>query len=122
MTHEIYDNLFEVTRQESGIVLYPASGSPEAVICNWSGVEGLPRVFVTGILGLGESLTVLSKAVVEGRAAFEDLCGSPADWDVLYDENGDAETFFDTASRWTVYSVSAANDAPVTVIAPDGWN
>ena len=119
---ELRNNLEEITGQESGVVLYPTAGAPEAVICNWSGIDGLPRVFATGLLGLGESLALVSVTEIEGREAFERAYGAPDAWDVIWDVNDDAESFFSTSDRWTVYTVSAANDTPVTVIAPDGWN
>lgn len=43
--------LEELTNRESGIVLYETS---EAILCNWSGIDGLPRMFATGIVGLGD--------------------------------------------------------------------
>lgn len=48
------DSLQELTRQESGAVQY-SDGT--IWIGNWTGIEGIPRAFVTGMIGLGEPLT-----------------------------------------------------------------
>ena len=49
-------NLQELTGYESGAVIFKESN--EGFITNWSSVEGIPRLFVTGIIGLddGEDL------------------------------------------------------------------
>jgi hypothetical protein len=52
-------NLWELTCKESGVVIYePAGQRAEAIVCNWTAVDGLPRLdpMGTGILGLGENL------------------------------------------------------------------
>jgi hypothetical protein len=61
MARKIYQNLQDLTGHESGAVLFEESG--EILICNWSQVQGIPRVFVTGIIGLGEPLTAVPCAV-----------------------------------------------------------
>lgn len=47
-------SLQDLTGHESGAVLYPESD--EIWIGNWSSIEGLPREFATGTIGLGEQL------------------------------------------------------------------
>jgi hypothetical protein len=49
-----YDNLQELTGNESGAILYDDA---EVIILNWSSVEGLPRGFVIGYIGLAEKIT-----------------------------------------------------------------
>ena len=46
--------LQELTGHESGLVLYQESH--EAIYCNWSSINGLPRTFATGLIGLGEEI------------------------------------------------------------------
>lgn len=55
MNEITYKGLQELTGYESGAVLYEESG--EIIICNWSNIEGLPRMFATGLIGMGETLT-----------------------------------------------------------------
>ena len=111
---EFCDDLQELTGQESGIVLYKERDSDrvEAIVCNWSGVDGLPRVSPLGdsIIGLGESIPKVE--------------GHEADWEEI-----------DALMRgaWTVYShgEQMPNNAmrfdfnigalEVTVLAPDDW-
>ena len=50
---KIYTNLQELTGHESGAVLYPGG---EIWVGNWAGIAGLPRQFITGLIGLGEPL------------------------------------------------------------------
>ena len=57
----ITTNLQDLTGNESGAVYYPESG--EIWIGNWSSIEGLPREFVTGTIGLGETLKAKRCAV-----------------------------------------------------------
>jgi hypothetical protein len=45
-------NLQELTGYESGLTIF--KGSDEAIITNWSNIEGIPRVFVTGMIGLND--------------------------------------------------------------------
>lgn len=52
--------LQEITGHESGAVQYE-DGS--IWIGNWSSIEGIPRQFVTGMIGLGETLTAKKCAV-----------------------------------------------------------
>lgn len=50
---EIKD-LQELTGQESGAILFQ---SGEIWIGNWVGIQGIPREFATGTVGLGEDLS-----------------------------------------------------------------
>ena len=110
---EFCENLWELTRQESGIVLYREgdTGHVEAIICNWSGVDGLPRISPLGdTIGLGEHIPKVK--------------GHEADWEEI-----------DTLMRgaWIGYShgEQMPNNAmrfdfnigalEVTVLAPDDW-
>ena len=48
-------NLHIFTGSESGVVLYtPPNAMLEGVVCNWSAIDGLPRIFATGLIGLGD--------------------------------------------------------------------
>lgn len=62
MSEETYTDLQELTGHESGAVLF-ANG--EILICNWTQVNGIPRVFATGLIGLGETLTAVPCEVPE---------------------------------------------------------
>lgn len=52
---ETFQTLQELTGQESGIVIY---GGKEAIVCNWSSVQGYPRMDPLGltVLGFGEDI------------------------------------------------------------------
>lgn len=62
MTEETYSDLQELTGHESGAVQY-ADG--EILVCNWTQVQGIPRMFATGLIGLGETLTAVPCEVPE---------------------------------------------------------
>ena len=47
-----FDSLMELTGKESGIAKY----ENESMVFNWSSIDGLPRLFVTGTLGLGGTI------------------------------------------------------------------
>lgn len=42
--------LQELTGYESGVVLY----GNETIVSNWSGINSLPRLFATSVIGLGD--------------------------------------------------------------------
>jgi hypothetical protein len=102
----VFYNLGELTGQESGIVIYGNIG----VLCNWAGIDGLPRIFATGsLIGMGEEIPK-----IQGEH-FDDLSGvlDGVEIQVLADyDEGDLPT------SGTVYEVGDG----VLVVAPDGWN
>lgn len=72
------DTLQELTRHESGAIQY----SDGAIwIGNWTGIDGIPRTFATGIIGLGESLTAhvcaAPRAAIRAMQAHEREQGTP---------------------------------------------
>ena len=105
---ETVTNLTDLTGgRESGIVLYGETG----IICNWTQINGLPKMFATGLIGLGETITV-----VEGtREALDALLNGVTleNWGNCSDDDIAA---LPTISG-TVYRLADG----VIVIAPDGW-
>ena len=51
---ETYNDLWELTRQESGAIQYDGD---DIIITNWVTTKGLPRIFGTIEVGLAETLT-----------------------------------------------------------------
>lgn len=101
-------SLYGITRQESGIVLYPDG---DMIITNWVDIQGMPRLFGASIVGMGEALNV------EGEPEqIEDIATWLQDKDhsVLYDRNNDYSDLSEEPGK--LYRV---NDA--YVIAPDNW-
>ena len=99
------DNLQELTGQESGIVIYDGK---EGIICNWSSINGIPRMFVTGIIGLGEEIPEIEGVHYEDLSSFFD----GVDINICADYNDD-----ELPKSGTVYEISD----DVTVVAPDDW-
>ena len=62
------ENLYNLTGYESGIVIYPDG----AYALNWVGLNGLPRSFATGLIGLGEDLGALSQNIGAGGLSLKD--------------------------------------------------
>ena len=62
MKEENDNTLQDLTGQESGPVQY---GDGSIWIGNWTQVNGIPRVFATGLIGLGETLTAVTCEVPE---------------------------------------------------------
>jgi hypothetical protein len=100
--------LQELTGQESGIVIYcGAGGTPEAIVCNWSNVQGYPRIDPCGltVIGFGEEIPE-----VEG----ENTSNIPvllSDVHIVY-ANGE-----DMPQSGTKYRID-----DILIIAPEGWN
>lgn len=99
--------LQELTGQESGIVIYYGNGGqPEAVVCNWSNVQGYPRIDPAGltVLGFGEDIP---------ETAGEPCDDIPSKLDgvcIVY-ANGE-----DMPASGTTYRID-----DMLVIVPDGW-
>lgn len=98
--------LEELTGQESGIVVYQNEG----ILCNWSSVDGLPRMFVTGIIGLGEDIPKVKGKHVKDLGPYLDGVEISA---VVYDYKEEDHPL----NGGTVYDLGD----DVLVIAPDGW-
>lgn len=59
--------LQDITGYESGVLIYKESG--EAVMLNWAHIDGIPRQFANGLIGMGEALDdfdEVSQDVVDG--------------------------------------------------------
>lgn len=101
----MFKNLQELTGQESGIVVYQ---DREAILCNWSSIDGLPRMFATGLIGLGEEIPDVDGEHTDNLA------------DLLNGVNISIAAHYiddELPENGTVYELSDG----VTVIAPDGW-
>lgn len=99
--------LQNLTGQESGIVIYHAQN--EGILCNWSAINGLPRIFGGVLVGLGEDIPQVDGEHTDQLADLLDgmnirIC---ADYDLD-----------DLPASGTVYRISD----DVTIVAPDGWN
>ena len=93
---------------ESGIVLFPDN---TAIICNWVGVNGIPRIFGTGIVGLDEDLNITKRSEIE---SWKHLV---KDYEIIYDLNNDYE---DEESDGKSELIEFDNG--IIVIAPNEWN
>jgi hypothetical protein len=102
-------NLQELTGKESGIVVYAPEGQrAEAIVCNWSSVNGLPRLdpMGTGILGLGEDIPE-----VEGEDC-DDIGSLLEDVSIIY-ANGE-----DMPTCGEIYRLP---DFDATILVPEDW-
>lgn len=102
-TLETFQTLQELTGQESGIVIYGG----EAVVCNWSHIQGFPRVDPLGltVLGFGEEIpAVQPKPCTNISELMEGI--------TIIFANGE-----DMPMAGRVYELPD----DITVIAPEGW-
>lgn len=99
--------LLELTGQESGIVIYEGEGQAEAVVCNWSSVQGFPRVDPLGltVLGFGEDIPDVPGAPVN------DVPSRLAGVQIVF-ANGE-----DMPAAGVEYRID-----DILIIAPEGWN
>ena len=99
-------DLQELTGQESGIVIYHETD--EAIICNWSHVEGLPRLFGFGaVIGLKDEFEAVKGIHSDNLPAYIDGIS------VIYSNDEDVP------QTGRVYHLEDRN---ATVLAPAGWN
>lgn len=99
--------LQDLTGQESGIVIYHDDN--EGILCNWSAIRGLPRIFAGVLVGLGEDIPQVDGEHTDQLADLLDqvtihIC---ADYDST-----------ELPTSGTVYRITDQ----VTIVAPDGWN
>ena len=97
---KIYNDLQELTGHESGAIKYNGG---EMIICNWAGIEGLPRQFATGLISLGEKLTAKR-------------CAAPRDVIKAMQAH---EIYMDTAISKTGFRAWLVNDKAIVVIQQD---
>ncbi len=100
--------LQDLTGQESGIVIY---NNGDTIIANWSSLHGLPRLFVSGIIGMGgDGLRITSETYIP------DISQIVNNDQIIYDINDDAATLAGTPG--TVYTL----EDDTLIIAPEDWN
>jgi hypothetical protein len=99
-------DLQELTGQESGIVVFFGEGKPQAVVCNWAGVAGLPRLFGSGVVGLGEELERVEPEACENVTGYLDGV------EIVYARGEDLP------ERARLFDLAEHNAA---VLAPEGW-
>ena len=97
-------NLQELTGQESGIIIY---NEKDGILCNWSSINGFPRIFAFGLVGLGEEIPE-----VEGEH-YDDLSGLLEGVQLNISAH---YTDDELPKSGTVYQIG-----DITVIAPDDW-
>lgn len=101
MDNKTFEDLQELTGQESGAVQY---GDGSIWVGNWTQVNGIPRMFATGLIGLGETLTAIPCEVPEEvKQAMND-----------HEREQGTEASQDGFTAWRV------NDE-ITVVIQNGW-
>ena len=106
-----------ITGQESGIVIFTDQYiDGDIIICNWSSIDGIPRVSPLGteLIGLNEQVTVLSETKIQD---ISELINTD---NIIWDVNGDANTLSNCGGK--LYEVEMKDGQIIKVIAPDGWN
>lgn len=101
----MYEDLQELTGQESGIVIFE---DKEAILCNWSSIKGIPRMFAGSVIGMNEEIPEIQGEHADDQESLLD--GIDIN---IYAEYNDEEL----PKSGTVYRISD----DITVIAPDGW-
>lgn len=101
----MFENLQELTGQESGIIIFD---NKEGILCNWSHTNGIPRMFATGLIGMGEEIPKAEGVHHDDLSALFD--GVEIN---VYADCDDEEL----PKSGTVYNISD----DVIVIAPDDW-
>ena len=95
-------NLQELTGQESGIVIYDGKG----ILCNWSSINGFPRISACGLVGLGEEIPEVAGDHMDISSLLE---GVNIEIHAHYTDE-------ELPKFGTVYQIG-----DITVIAPDDW-
>lgn len=103
-----YDTLQEITGHEAGAVVYSTG---DVWIGNWTQIAGIPREFVAGSIGLGETLTATPTDVPhEAIHAMRQHVAAQGE-----------EPIDETEYPYSAWEVTASNET-VTVVTCAGWN
>ena len=118
-----YQNLEELTGQESGAVMVLRNDSTgEMLILNWKfrQINGVPRIAPMGVgcVGLGETLTVEKKERIENFGQYVEEIRDTVK--TIWDESDNKDEILTEAGY--VYLVRTEHGEEITVFAPDGWN
>jgi hypothetical protein len=105
---DTYETLQDITGHEAGAVVYHTG---DVWVGNWTQIAGVPREFVTGSIGLGETLTAMPTDVP--REAIHAMRQHVAD-------QGD-EPVDEAKYPYSAWEVTAGNET-VTVVVCQGWN
>lgn len=115
MENKTYNNLMELTGRESGIIIYPNKAS---ILCNWSSIEGLPKLLAGTLIGLGEPIDE-PKEIREltGREMKKQLTGTKVEYDI----NGD---FINIVIDDNINNNNMSYMLPdgTQIITPNGWH
>jgi hypothetical protein len=100
-------NLFELTGQESGVVVYENGNT---IICNWSNFDGLPHLLVPiGLFGFEcDDITVEDIGKTENAIEYLEK--------VIYDKNEDVYSLENHPA--IVWKLSNGT----IILAPEGWH
>lgn len=79
--------LQDITGRESGVVLYPES--KEAIICNWSSINGMPRIAPFGlcVLGFGEELITGDNIPSYELSDYTCICDDNNTWKTIEEQS-----------------------------------
>ena len=97
------ENLLSLTNKESGVVLY---ANNEALILNWAGINGYPRLDPWGCapVGLGEKLPKKRGKNISSATVKKLLDGV----EIIYDRYGDAVVLKSARYRARLYTLPEA--------------
>lgn len=102
-------DLKQLTGQESGIIVY---GNNYITVANWNGLDGLPVIYPTGLIGNMPSIPVESLKVSQVNDVASLL---PESYEILHDPNGDLDRLSGPGTAYTIRD-------EIMIIAPEGWN
>ena len=114
LSENSYDTLWDVTGQESGLVIYPDGG---LIIGNWSKSRGYGVPIVSPFGGM-MNYGIITRAKSQGEVNIKDYLAD-IDWYMVWDDNDILPSVADddVAELWTV----DATGGPLFVLAPEDW-
>jgi hypothetical protein len=120
--------LEELTKQESGIVLWGVNGfgvsqtGADMIICNWTPFEGVPRLFSNALVCLdrGSDITTITVLDLEDIGHYLNMDDGvlPGNIELIYDANNDIADLPGTPG--TLYEIEYEGER-LTVVAPRDW-
>lgn len=119
MKHE--QSLMDLTKRESGVLLFHYNGGDQMIICNWSSCpEGtLPLVFCgQSIISMPNDWECVDSREVESVVDMIDAERT----ELRFDQNNDYDDLVYDDPKGVAYDLKCRDGESITVLVPEGWN
>jgi len=113
--------LLEITGQEAGIVLFPTEAPVQVTLCNWRGIDGVPRLDPFGFALMGMKEDLIEADEKETISDIGKHLEAYIPINIVYDVNEDINSLYGLSGTLHHIEVLGSEES-FQVIAPKDWN